>query len=159
DYGDALEGYKRLRQVFEASSHLRLAQKLLSLDPGRPVHPQVAQSAREEIHAALLAFDRIAQRDPRAQAADRAVRDLLESLRRQVTAPDDGADPAAASEALRDGVGDVLSKIPALVAGIGATTEASQQAAVHRRQFTIATVAGLCGIVVIAAVVLGVLQH
>jgi signal transduction histidine kinase len=160
DYGVALEGYQRLRQVYEAASHLRLAQKLLMLDSNRPAHPRAFQAARDEVHAAGTSFQQIARPDGAWDAsADQGVRDMLAALETRVAATPAEGQEDNTGQAEEDAINDVLAKIPALAAGIRATTEASQLAGQRRRHETIAVVAILCGVVVVGTVLLGVLQY
>src|SRR3954447_9176517 len=73
DYGVALEGYQRLRRVYETSTHLATAQKILVFP-----HPKTLDMARDEVHAAARSFDELPPPGPGWDiAADAAVRDAL----------------------------------------------------------------------------------
>src|SRR5690349_18560182 len=79
DYGVALEGYQRLRQVYEAGARLATAQRLL-----RMPHPQTLRLARDEVSAAAQGFEQL--RPPPQEwgeavvRADAAVRSGLRDL-------------------------------------------------------------------------------
>ncbi len=159
DYGVALEGYQRLRQVYEAASHLRLAQRLLTLDPARPPHPLAVQTARDEVRSAATAFQQISRPAGAWEtSADQAVRQSLSALQARITSTGSSTDPAEV-QAERDAVDELLSRIPALASSIRTTTEASQRAAQQRRHVTILVVGSLCAVGVAAMVALSVMQY
>src|SRR3954469_4113213 len=54
DYGVALEGYQRLRQVYVAGAHLSTAQRLLVWS-----HPRAVEAARPEVLGGETGFDRL----------------------------------------------------------------------------------------------------
>src|SRR4051812_48332162 len=86
DYGVALEGYQRLRQVYEAGARLATAQRLL-----RMPHPQTLRLARDEVSAADQGFGQIppppAEWGEAVVRADAAVRSGLRELAAQVRSP------------------------------------------------------------------------
>src|SRR3954471_4529393 len=118
DYGVALEGYQRLRQVYEASSHLKTAQRLLRM------HAQTLGVAREEVSAAAMSFEQLpppgAGWDAQDVAADAAVRSALRELagRMQASPDDAAAAPERVAAEAGDAINDVLARIPTLAAGI-----------------------------------------
>jgi two-component system, NtrC family, sensor kinase len=158
DYGVALEGYQRLRQVYEASSHLKTAQRLLRM------HAQTLGVAREEVSAAVLSFEQRpppgAGWDPEDVRADAAVRSALRELAGRMDAPSaNGASPEQVAAEAVDSINDVLARIPTLVAGIRRTTESRQAMAQNKRRATVRIVAALAAAAVVAGLALGAWQY
>jgi signal transduction histidine kinase len=159
DYGVALEGYQRLRQLYEASSHLKTAQRLLRM------HAQTLGVAREEVSAAAMSFDQPpappgAGWDVEDVAADAAVRSALRELAVRLHAPQpDGVAPEQVAAEAVDAINDVLARIPTLAAGIRRTTESRQAMAQDKRQATVRIVAALAAAAVVAGLALGAWQY
>src|SRR5690349_14748536 len=116
DYGVALEGYQRLRQVYEASSHLKTAQRLLRM------HAQTMTVARDEVSAAALSFGNPPHRgaawDPEDVRADAEVRAALNELAERMNARAEGESSEQVAADAADAINDVLARIPKLAAGI-----------------------------------------
>lgn len=148
------EGNARLQQVYQVGSHLATAQKMLIMP-----HPQMLRFARDEVHSAATALDALPPPGGTWDAS--ADRDVREGMRRVVEIADHPPDEpdAVYAEAVRDAINDEMAQVPRLVSGIRHAVELSQQSAEQRLQTTIATVALLCGIVVIGGAIVGVLQY
>jgi two-component system NtrC family sensor kinase len=154
DYREALEGYQRLRQVYQAGTHLATARKMLDLQ-----HPSSMALAADEVSAAAIALDQLKPgqgwNDSAEQSLRRGVRDLKQRLRE---APQDAPSPQFA-EARLDEVNALLGRIPELAADIRQRTQASRHDAQAKKRATIVAVAVTCGAVVIGSIVIGVLQY
>ncbi len=154
DYGAAFEGFDRLRQVYEASSHLVTAQKLL-----RMAHPQAIRVAAEEVAIAARNFEQIpSPPDGSDTRADADLRQSVRALADRMTAAALPGDLAGADDH-RDAVTQVLSQVPRVASELRKTAESRQQAAVAKRRATLWTVGLLCGLIVFAASLLGVAQY
>ena len=157
DYGVALEGYQRLRQVYEAGSHLATAQRLLATP-----NPLTLSVAREEI-AAAHAYEQLPPPGRgwglREKAADEAVREGLRDLLARAESPPPGRSKAQQTDDERDAITAVLSRMPQLASGIRHTTESRQADADAKRHATMLTVALLSGAVVVGGLIVGVLQY
>src|SRR3954452_2208502 len=159
DYGVALEGYQRLRQVYEASSHLKTAQRQLRM------HAQTLGVAREEVSAAAMSFEQLpapgAGWGAQDVAADAAVRSALRELagRMQASPDDAAAAPERVAAEAGDAIHDVLARIPTLAAGIRRTTESRQAMAQDKRRATVRIVAALAALAVVAGLALGAWQY
>jgi len=137
------------------------------LDRG-PIAPGIHPAATPPASARSTATP--ATRDSRPAAVARAGWDVAtaDDLRHKLeliadnlelleSAP--GGPAADAVEAQRDAVVAQIGRIAELSAGIRRATESAQSAADQRRRSTFALVGGLCGLVVLLAVVFGVLHY
>jgi signal transduction histidine kinase len=153
DYREALEGYQRLRQVFEAGTHLATAGKMLDLE-----HPSSVRLATREVLAAAAALDLLKPghgwNDAAEQSLRRGVRELKQRLR---DAPPDAGPEFA--QARLDEVNALLGRIPELAADIRRRTEAAREDARAKKRTTILAVGGICGAVVVGSILVGVLQY
>jgi signal transduction histidine kinase len=154
DYREALEGYQRLRQVYEAGTHLATARKMLELQ-----HPRSIELASGEVSAAATSLESLKPGRGWDGAGEQSLRTGVRDLKQRLRdAPQDAGSPQLA-EARLDEVNSLLGRIPGLSAGIRKRTEASQQNARALKRATILAVAGLCGAVIAGSILIGVLQY
>jgi signal transduction histidine kinase len=159
DYGVALDGYQRLRQAYGAATHLSIARKVLEWP-----HVQAVVTAQSEVQAAATEFEPLTAPgggwDATAAAAVRNdLRSIAADLDKLAKSPTGTRPLPNEIDAQRDRISTQLGRIGQLSAGIRKATEAAQQAADDRRRETIGVLAALAGVVVLAAIVLGVLHY
>ncbi|HWE03225.1 MAG TPA: HAMP domain-containing sensor histidine kinase [Tepidisphaeraceae bacterium] len=162
DYGSAVAGYQELREVYEVGSRLATAKTLILPDhPDRVRARAEAETAAERFEIFIDAADSknrapSAKRDVEARLKVKAA--LADAVRQLATPPERELDTdvlAADAGAISAAIG----KIGVLASNIRGAIESHQASAIHRRQVTARTVAGISLAVVIAAIVLGVMQY
>lgn len=162
DFGLALASYHELRQLYqEVGIHVAAAVAVLNSQ-----HPDRARAA-EEIDAASRRFDMVLSRnraasadDPRDDKAEEDVRKSLQDALAQLrTPPPDGQTDQDMLFTDLHAVNDALSQMKTLATGVRQTIQDRRDAASIKRRDTMITVGLLCGAVVIAAVLIGVMQY
>lgn len=152
DYTEAAEGYRQLRQVFEAGSHLATARAMLKSQP------PVRADARRQVELADERLDLFID-DPSSKtlAGLPAVRDAMGQAQAQLRRrPENGGDLLDDDEMA---VSAALGKIGDLAAGIRGNIEEHQASARHQHAVTTRAVGAVGSAVVLAAVLLGISQY
>jgi two-component system, NtrC family, sensor kinase len=154
DYGLALAGYRELRNVFEAGSHLATARTLL--EPGGPDRSR----ALIEVQTAADLFDlpQESGNDPTSSlklTKLAGVRAALSQAVAQLSAP--VSQGGAGDDAIV--VAQTLGRVGDLAAEIRQRIESSQDAARTKRRTTVEAIAAVSGLAVLGAVLLGLWQY
>lgn len=162
DFGLALASYHELRQLYqEVGGHLSAAVALLNSQ-----HPDRDRAAAE-LDTASRRFDMVLSRnreasadDPRDDRAEEDVRKSLQNALAQLrTPPPEGQTDQDVLFADLHAVNDALSQMRTLAAAVRSTIQDRRDAATVKRRETMIAVSLICGVVVAAAVLIGVLQY
>src|SRR4051794_22989663 len=165
DYGVALEGYQRLRQVYVVGTHLSTAHRMLVWS-----HPRAVEAARQEVQAAATEFDPLVSPvSPPMKPSDgwdagkaTQVRVGLKLIAVNLSLLEnmpDGTPAVVKLDDQRAAIASQLGNIRDLASGIRQATEDAQRAADAKRQTVIGVLTGVGGAVVLAALLLGVLHY
>ena len=161
DFGVAVNSYHELREIYnDVGTGLGTASSLLNTK--NPDRERVANY----IDAALGRLDLfLSQRsdfddEPRENQAEDALRKSLQNALAQLrTPPAEGQSEKDVNFADSQAVNEAMAQMRSLAKQVRQTIEARSDAAVAKRRDTIIAVSVICGIVVVGAVVLGVLQY
>jgi signal transduction histidine kinase len=148
NYGQAVEGYQELRQIFEVGSEVNIAKMQLASDnpdPGEVVGQMQKAVTRFQGTEPWRALDAPAY-EPMRQSLNEAMVELRDWR-------DNGGPPPTG------GVNKVLFHIGDTVAKIRGKVESSQAAADAKRRTTLYALGLLCTAVILAAVLLGLWQY
>lgn len=148
NYGQAVDGYQELRQIFEVGAEVNIAKMQLAADnpnPDQVVGQMQKAVTRFQGSEPWRALDASAY-EPMRQSLDEAVTELRDWR-------DDGGPPPTA------GVNKTLYHIGDTVAKVRARVESSQAAAEAKRRTTLYALGLLCAAVILAAVLLGLWQY
>lgn len=160
NYGLALASNQELREVYgEVGSHLVTARELLNVSPADRYR------AAFQIDLAASKFDLFlgeahgSGEDARDQRAESDMRAALATATQQLHSPPESKVDEDFPRADMKAVEDAMLQMRSFATQIRHTIEARQAAAAKKRTDTIGAVGILCGIVIVGAIVLGVLQY
>jgi signal transduction histidine kinase len=151
DYGATVRGYESLREVYTLGSHLETAKTLLSI-PSTDRRRAAAEVSTAAALFSIMAKDRVADPSSREHAVYAKLRDAAEHLHGAVDSSAGTSDDVAA-------VNTALAPLSDLAAAIRHDIEASEQGAERRLRATTFATAGVCAVVILGAVLLGVWQY
>ncbi len=150
DYGLALQGYKELRQVFEAGSQLAIARSLLASE-----HPDRA-AARAQVELAATRYRLVEPVHGReGDAIGAALADAVKQLRRPPEEQTDQDVLAVDAGAVDRAMGEIAAK----AAQVRRSIEENQRAAGAKRRATVMVTAVVSATAVVGAVILGAWQY
>lgn len=148
DYGSALAGYGRLRQLFEVGAHLQTARTLLALDPSQ------RELAFDEVE---VASQRLTLLGGEADSSFEGLAEIRRPIKQALAGLAEQGDSHAAST--REAVNRALARISQTAAQLRRGVEERQRAAQAKRQATMALLGLTATTVVLAAVALGIWQY
>jgi signal transduction histidine kinase len=160
DYGSALVSSNQFREAFEVGSHLITAAELFRAAPDDRLHAAEQVGKASDLLQLSFAKARLDSDDDRQNAQSEA--DLALSIKAaasQLNRAPDAMPPDERRELDQKSVEDAIGQVRTFAAGINTVTKARKAAADQRRRDTILAVELICGFVVAAAIVLGVLQY
>jgi two-component system, NtrC family, sensor kinase len=161
DYGLALASNQELREVYgEVGSHLVTARELLSISPAdRAAAATQLELASHKFDLFLSESRSSSADDPRDEKAESQMHEALAAATRQLNSPPEQDIAEDLQRADMKAVDDALLEMRSFATRIRQAIEARQTAAAQKRRDTLIAVGVLCGIVVVGAIVLGILQY
>src|SRR5258706_15685108 len=160
DFGIASAGYRELREMYEAASHVATARTLLLAGD--------RELAAREINVALTKLEGAPSRDeslsalrlsPDGPRLVTAFRDSIRQAAAQLKLPPDDQAFHSSQAAANDAINQSLGQMTAIAMSIRKTISDREQAANSKWKMTITLVGGVSLVVVLGAVVLGIFQY